>query len=139
MALGSFKATIGRIEVRRYQIADGEAPVTVWLDSLRDRSGRARIVARLDRLQVGLFGDWKSVGDVVCELRMDFGPGYRVYYARQDDVIVLLLCGGNKSTQAKDIETAHGYWKDFKARSSPQPPVQGGGPPEKRSRNRRVR
>jgi len=139
MTRGSFKATIGGIEVRRYQTADGEAPVTVWLDGLRDRSGRARIVARLDRLRVGLYGDWKSVGRGFCELRMDFGPGYRVYYAKQNDVMVLLLCGGDKRTQAKDIETAHGYWKDYQARSGAQPPVQGVGPSARRGRNRRLR
>ena len=127
------------IEVRRYQTVDGKVPLTGWLDDLRDGQARARILARLDRLQASLFGDWKSVGGGVCELRMDFGPGYRVYYAQQGNTLVLLLCGGDKRTQAKDIETAHAYWKDYQARGGPQPPVQSVGAPAKRGRHRRVR
>jgi putative addiction module killer protein len=61
-------------------------------------------------------GDWRSVGDGVCELRIDYGPGYRVYYGQDGEALILLLCGGDKRTQAKDIEKAHGYWKDYKAR-----------------------
>lgn len=127
------------IEVRRYQAADGKVPLTQWLDGLRDGQVRARIVARLDRLQVGLFGDWKSVGAGVCELRIDHGPGYRVYYGKEGTTLVLLLCGGDKATQAKDIENAHAYWKDYKARSAPKPSVQGVKAPAKRKRNRRLR
>lgn len=71
------------VEVRRYQTADGKTPLSDWLDALRDGRIRSRIVARLDRLQLGLLGDWKSVGDGVCELRIDCGPGYRVYYGQE--------------------------------------------------------
>jgi len=120
------------VEVRNYETAAGEEPLAQWLESLRDRQARARIVARMDRLKVGLFGDWKSVGEGVSELRIDHGPGYRVYYGQEGKVLVLLLCGGDKSTQAKDIEKAHGYWKDYKARSAPKPPVQSGRLPAKR-------
>ena len=104
------------MEVSRYQTADGKRPLTEWLDGLRDRETRARIVARLDRLNAGLFGDWKHVGGGVCELRIDHGPGYRVYYGQEGKTLVLLLCGGAKRTQPKDIEKAHAYWKDYKAR-----------------------
>lgn len=127
------------IEVRRYQTAAGAVPLTKWLRGLRDGQARARILARLDRLQVGLFGDWKSVGGRVCELRIDHGPGYRVYYGQDGATLVLLLCGGDKGSQAKDIEAAHGYWKDYKARSAPKPAVQRGRTPAKRGRNRRLR
>lgn len=127
------------VEVRRYQTADGKSPLTDWLDRLRDGQARARIIARLDRLQAGLFGDWKSVGGGVSELRIDHGPGYRVYYGQEGATLVLLLCGGDKDTQTKDIEKAHGYWKDYKARSTSKPPVQGVGAPAKRKRNRRLR
>jgi len=68
------------VKVRRYQTAEGKVPLSEWLDGLRDGRARARIVARLDRLSVGLLGDWKSVGEGVSELRVDYGPGYRVYY-----------------------------------------------------------
>jgi putative addiction module killer protein len=64
-------------------------------------------------------------------LRIDYGPGYRVYYGQQGRVLILLLCGGDKSTQAKDIEIAHAYWKDYKERL-PRPPIQRGGTPAKR-------
>lgn len=77
-----------------------------WLVNLRDVAGRARIAKRIDRIAAGNFGDAKSVGDGVSELRFTFGPGYRVYYARRGDVVVILLCGGDKDSQARDIERA---------------------------------
>ena len=73
---------------------------------LRDARGRARIAARIDRLAHGNPGDVAPVGDGVSELRIHFGPGYRVYFKQQGPMLILLLCGGNKSTQTKDIETA---------------------------------
>jgi putative addiction module killer protein len=89
----------------------------LWLDRLGDRSVRARIVARLDRLADGLYGDWKSVGGGVFELRINNGPGYRVYFGQDGGkLILLLLCGGIKRTQVKDIEKAQAYWKDYKER-----------------------
>jgi putative addiction module killer protein len=123
------------LEVREYQTAEGKTPLTEWLGGLRDGPTRGRIVARLDRLKAGLLGDWKSVGGGICELRIDLGPGYRVYYAQERKTLILLFCGGDKSTQAKDIETAHAYWKDYKARL-PKPPVQSSGSPAKRGRGR---
>lgn len=77
-----------------------------WLVNLRDVAARARIAKRIDRVATGNFGDTKSVGDGVSELRFTFGPGYRVYYTRQGDVVVILLCGGDKGSQARDIEQA---------------------------------
>ena len=125
------------MEVREYQTADGKTPLTEWLDALRDGQARARIVARLDRLKAGLLGDWKSVGEGVCELRVDHGPGYRVYYAQDGDTVIILLCGGDKRTQRREIERAHGYWKDYKARK-PKSPIQSGDASQKRGRNRRI-
>jgi putative addiction module killer protein len=116
------------VEVRRYQTVEGRVPLSEWLDGLRDGRARARIVARVDRLSVGLLGDWKSVGDGVYELRIDYGPGYRVYYGQDGDILILLLSGGDKRTQRKDIEKAHGYWKDYNAR---KPAVPSGGPSKK--------
>ena len=105
------------IEVRQYRTQDGKVPVLEWLGRFRDRVTRARITARLDRLALGLRGDWRSVGSGVSELRIDHGPGYRVYFAQHANTDVILLCGGDKRTQAKDIEQAHAYWKDYKAQN----------------------
>lgn len=77
-----------------------------WRSRLRDERARAIIASRLDRLAFGNAGDVKPVGRGISELRIDYGPGYRVYFMRRGREIVILLCGGDKSTQAKDIDTA---------------------------------
>jgi putative addiction module killer protein len=77
-----------------------------WLRKLRDENARARIQIRIRRLSLGNFGDVKSIGDGISELRIDYGPGYRVYLQRKGDVIVLLLAGGTKKTQQTDIQKA---------------------------------
>jgi putative addiction module killer protein len=89
-----------RFEVRRTDV------FIDWLSELRDAQARARIAKRINRLADGNFGDAKSVGDGVSELRFAFGPGYRVYYTRRGAVVVILLCGGDKDTQERDIERA---------------------------------
>lgn len=104
------------IEIREYQTADGYSPFADWLGHLCDVRARRRIVARLDRMQAGNRGDWKAVGAGVFELRIDSGPGYRVYCGQDGATLVLLLCGGEKRTQQRDIEVAHAYWKDYKTR-----------------------
>jgi putative addiction module killer protein len=96
-----------------YETEQGEVPFLEWLDSLRDRASRARIRKRLDRVELGNFGDYKAVGEGVYELRIDCGPGYRVYYGNVDITIVLLLCGGDKNTQTEDIAQAKQFWNDF--------------------------
>ncbi|MEQ8314632.1 MAG: type II toxin-antitoxin system RelE/ParE family toxin [Gammaproteobacteria bacterium] len=77
-----------------------------WLAKLRDRKARARIQARIDRVELGNFGDVASVGDGVSELRIFYGPGYRIYFTKQSSVVVVLLVGGDKSSQSSDIEKA---------------------------------
>ncbi len=77
-----------------------------WLDGLRDTRTRARVLVRVERLAAGNPGDVRAVGEGVSELRIDYGPGYRVYYKRQGRAIVVLLAGGDKRTQSRDIETA---------------------------------
>ena len=77
-----------------------------WYDGLRDRQGRARVAARLRRVELGNFGDVKPVGSGVSELRIDYGPGYRVYLTQRGLEVVILLAGGDKRTQSKDIEAA---------------------------------
>ena len=88
-----------------------------WLASLEDLKARARIAARLDRLSLGNFGDSKALREGVSELRIDWGPGYRVYYAMLGRTCVLLLCGGDKRRQASDIKRAIEYLEDFKERT----------------------
>lgn len=78
-----------------------------WLRKLKDRQGRLRILARLDRLAHGNPGDVKTVGHGIAELRLTYGPGYRIYYTQRGNQVVLLLCGGDKSTQQNDIAKAH--------------------------------
>jgi putative addiction module killer protein len=109
------EATARELEI--YLTEEGRAPFTEWFDSLRDIRGRVKIRTRLDRVQLGNFGDGASVGEGVNELRINFGPGYRVYYGQAGPKIVLLLCGGDKSTQPQDILQATRYWKDYKKRS----------------------
>jgi putative addiction module killer protein len=77
-----------------------------WLNALRDRQGRAKILHRIDRLEEGNPGKTRGVGAGVREMKIDFGPGYRVYYIQRGEVLVVLLCGGDKSTQAEDIRAA---------------------------------
>lgn len=77
-----------------------------WIDSLTDLRAQARIQTRIDRLMNGNPGDVKPVGEGVSELRIDYGPGYRIYYCLQGEIIIILLAGGTKSTQTKDIQTA---------------------------------
>ncbi len=100
--------------VIRYCAGNGSEPFTEWIIRLRDAQTRLRILRRVDRMQSGNFGDFKSLKDGVFELRLNFGSGYRVYFAEDDDDVVLLLIGGDKSTQAKDIEHAKDYWKEYK-------------------------
>jgi putative addiction module killer protein len=84
--------------------------------SLRDIKTRAKIRVRLDRISLGNFGDCHGVGEGVQELRLDYGPGYRIYFGQKGTSIVILLCGGDKSTQTKDIKTAKRYWNEYRRR-----------------------
>lgn len=77
-----------------------------WINSLKDRTGRARIQVRVDRLVHGNPGQYRRLTEGVCELKIDFGPGYRVYYMERGDEIIILLAGGDKSTQQRDIQKA---------------------------------
>ena len=84
------------------------------MESIRDVKARGRIEARLISLESGNFGDYKSIGGGVFELRLHFGKGYRIYFAEVDNMIVLLLCGGDKTSQQRDIGRAKTYWRDYK-------------------------
>lgn len=98
-----------------YRTATGKEPFTDWLHSLRDATTRRRILKRLLRLEQGNYGDFKPVGGGVNELRFFFGAGYRVYFAEDGDTIVVLLCGGDKSSQHRDIQQAQASWQEYQA------------------------
>ncbi len=103
--------------LRNYASPAGKIPFLEWLNGLKDPTTRLRIRRRLDRLALGNMGDCKSVGEGVSELRLAFGPGYRIYFAEYDEVIIILLCAGDKGSQTKDIKTAKAYWHELKERS----------------------
>ena len=88
-----------------------------WLQRLRDSQAKVAVVRRVTRIELGNFGDYKFCRDGVWELRVDVGPGYRVYYALSGHRVVLLLCGGDKRTQDADITRAVGYWQDWQRRT----------------------
>lgn len=100
----------GSYEVEIFRTRTDECPFEDWLDSL-DRVTRARILARVARMKHGQFGDCKAIGSSLYELRLFFGPGYRVYFGEHRGRTILILAGGDKSTQSKDIKKAKDYWK----------------------------
>lgn len=106
------------IEILRYQREDGREPFTEWLDALRDKVAQARIRVRLRRMQAGNFGDSEPIGGGVIELRVHVGAGYRVYCGRHGRAVVILLCGGDKGSQATDIKRANELWSEWKGRQS---------------------
>jgi len=97
-----------------YQNIGGKEPIIEWLEAVRDITIKARIKNRLRRMELGIFGDYKSVGSGLFELRLKFGSGYRVYFGEVDNKIILLLCGGDKSSQTRDIKKAKEYWQDYR-------------------------
>jgi len=105
------------IVVLHYQTASRRIPYREWVDAMKDKDGQAVVLARVNRLACGSFGDWRSVGGGVSELRIDYGPGYRVYFGRKGKTVVILLCGGDKGSQKTDIKTAKEYWKDYEERT----------------------
>jgi putative addiction module killer protein len=103
-------------ELEYYVTEDGRVPFKDWLDGLKDITGRAKIRIRLDRVRLGNLGDSRSVGGGVHELKIDCGPGYRVYFACEKEQIILLLIGGHKSRQEHDIAEARSFREDWRRR-----------------------
>jgi putative addiction module killer protein len=99
-----------------YRTLNGQVPFQDWLESLTDRQTRARIRTRLKKVVFNYFGDFKNLGGGLFELRFHFGPGYRIYFGQDGDIFIILLCGGDKSSQGSDILTAFEYWLDYKRR-----------------------
>ena len=103
------------LDVREYQDADGTSPFADWFAAL-DATAAAKITVVLTRIGQGNLSNVKGVGEGVLEYRLDVGPGYRVYFGRDGDVLVILLAGGTKRRQQKDIEAAQARWSDYKRR-----------------------
>ena len=101
-----------------FRAGDGQVPFEDWLDDLKDQRAVARVLARLARVRLGNLGDCKPVGEGVSELRVDYGPGYRLYFGQKGQPLVVLLCGGDKRTQDRDIRRAKQFWHEFKANES---------------------
>ena len=97
-----------------YQRSDGSSPFESWLKSLKDEQGRAIIRARLERVELGNLGNSRSLGGGVFELKIHYGPGYRLYFGCDGPKIVVLLCGGDKSSQKRDITKAKVLWEEYK-------------------------
>jgi putative addiction module killer protein len=105
-------------DVRTYETEEGKVPFSLWLKGLRDVKARAIIRNRINRLRIGNFGDCKSVGEGVFELRVNFGPGYRIYFALEGDQVVILLWGGEKDSQTSDIAKAKEFWSNYRSRDN---------------------
>ena len=103
------------LKLSYYKSAAGKTPFTDWFKGLRDPKARAKISIRLDRVIEGNLGDCAGVGAGILELRIDYGPGYRVYCIQEGERLVVLLCGGIKKGQQKDIESAKEYAKDYRS------------------------
>jgi len=103
---------IKRKTIKIYQKDNGDCPFILWLESL-DTAIRHRVQSRLARVSIGNLGEYKNLSDGISELKFKFGSGFRIYYSELDDVIVLLLCAGDKKTQNKDINLAKEYLKNY--------------------------
>ena len=103
------------MELRRYRTTDGHVPYSEWLQDLDD-STAGRVVAYVARMKSGNFGKSEPVGQGVSELKLDFGPGYRIYYIRDGQTVVILLCGGDKGSQRADIRQAQEFAADYRRR-----------------------
>lgn len=103
--------------LRNYVTKAGKVPFADWIKNIKDPTTRHRIRRRLDKVEVGHYGDYRVLGEGVCELKLDFGPGYRIYFAEINNVIVILLCAGDKRNQDNDIQTAKMYWKELLERN----------------------
>jgi len=104
-------------DLQKYTTADGKCPFENWFGDLKDKKSQAIIDARLTRLRLGNLGKYRDLGEGVKELKINFGPGFRVYFTESTETIVILLCGGDKGTQDRDIKKAKKYLNDFLRRS----------------------
>ena len=108
---------IGPRIIRNYVTPDSREPFEEWLNSLKDKKTQAIVLERLNRVRLGNLGDCRHLGDGVHELRIHYGPGYRIYFGELEKVIVILLCGGAKRTQKRDENKAREYWHELRNRT----------------------
>ena len=101
------------MDIKIYQDEQGKEPFVKWLESIKDKTHQARIRKRLVRIELGNFGDWSSIGDGIFELRLHFGPGFRIYFSRIGNTVIIILAGGDKNTQQRDIEFAKLYLHNY--------------------------
>lgn len=109
-------------KAHEYILKDGKKPYSDWLLGLRDKRAAAKIVTAVRKMEAGNFGDSEPIGEGVSENKLHYGPGYRVYYALDGRELVVLLCGGDKSTQQADINQARVYWADYLERKKLEKP-----------------
>jgi putative addiction module killer protein len=114
---GDICVTIKMVTVLEYLDREGSSPFAAWFGGL-DATAAAKVTTSVRRIELGNLSNVKGVGSGVFEYRIDFGPGYRVYFGRDGDTVVILLAGGTKKRQARDVATAHARWVDYKARKS---------------------
>lgn len=103
-------------DIQEYIDQSGKSPYQQWLDRLGNGRAQVKVISQVERMALGSFGDVKPVGGGVSETRIHWGPGYRIYHARVGDKVIILLCGGDKSTQNKDIKAAKEFLADYKNR-----------------------
>jgi len=101
-----------------YTTADGREPFSEWVEALADDRAYAAIAVRLARVRLGNLGDCRFLGEGLGELRIHFGPGYRLYFGEDGQEVILLLCGGTKGTQRSDIARAKARWRDYRSREN---------------------
>lgn len=102
--------------IKVYETTNGKTPFLDWLRQLKDRQGRIKIRARIDRAELGNLGQYRVLSEGVCEMKIDFGPGYRVYFGIIGEKCILLLCAGSKNLQQNDIKKAKEYFQDYQSR-----------------------
>lgn len=105
-----------QVEIYEYAAESGKKPFSLWLENLNDLQAISRIQTRIDRLKRGIYGNCEPVGGGVSELKIDYGQGYRIYFGKDGAAVVILLCGGDKSSQREDVRIAQVYWQNYKWR-----------------------
>ena len=103
------------IQIHLYDAKKGKVPFAKWLDALKDIKGRAAVHKRLARIRLGHIGDYRSIGHDVYEIRIHYGPGYRVYFGFESEKVIILLFGGDKGSQKRDVKKAKKYWEDYRS------------------------
>ena len=103
-------------QILYYVSESGKCYFEEWLENLKDIRGKAIVKARIRRITLGNPGDFKSLGQGIYELRIEYGPGYRLYYGEDGNTIIIFLCGGDKDSQRRDIDKAYKFWNDYRRR-----------------------